>query len=143
MPRKAKKVAETPKKTRKPYPSIDERIAAAEQEIEHLTRLNEERVTLIAKTEAKLEERRSALAKSQEALAKELAKKEHLLQLKNRPVKAPGQKLTAEERKVRRQEALAKARAVKKAEKEKLSALMSALKDSGKTVDELLAELNQ
>ena len=51
-------------KTRKPYPSIDERIALADQEIERLTKLNASRAELIAQTEAKLAERKAALAKS-------------------------------------------------------------------------------
>ena len=55
-------------KTRKPYPSIDERIALADQAIERLTKLTASRAELIAQTEAKLAERKSALAKSQEAL---------------------------------------------------------------------------
>ena len=85
-------------KTRKPYPSIDERIALADQAIERLTKLNASRAELIAQTEAKLAERKAALAKSQEALEKEEAKK---------------------------------------AEKEKYDALVAALAESGKTVDEL------
>lgn len=62
-------------KTRKPYPSIDERIALADQAIERLTKLNASRAELIAQTEAKLAERKAALAKSQEALAKARAVK--------------------------------------------------------------------
>ncbi len=55
--------------TRKPYPIYEERIAAADQTIERLTKLNEERIALIAKTEAELEERKAALAKSQDVTA--------------------------------------------------------------------------
>ena len=55
-------------KTRKPYPSIDERIALTDQEIERLTKLNAARTELIAQTEAKLAERKAALAKSEEQL---------------------------------------------------------------------------
>ena len=91
-------------KTRKPYPSIDERIALADQAIERLTKLNASRAELIAQTEAKLAERKAALAKSQEALEKEEAKK---------------------------------------AEKEKYDALVAALAESGKTVDELLDALRK
>lgn len=57
-------------KTRKPYPSIDERIALADQAIERLTKLNASRAGLIAQTEAKLAERKAALAKSEEQLEK-------------------------------------------------------------------------
>ena len=130
-------------KTRKPYPSIDERIALADQAIERLTKLNASRAELIAQTEAKLAERKAALAKSQEALEKEEAKKARLLAAKEKPAKAAEPKLSAEERSARRKEALAKARAVKKAEKEKYDALVAALAESGKTVDELLDALKK
>ncbi len=144
MPRGKKTNTKQPTtNTRKPYPTYEERIAAADQTIERLTKLNEERIALIVKTEAKLEERKAALTKSQEALEKEKAKKERLVAAMNKPAKAPVAKLTAEERKARRQEAMAKAREAKKAEKEKYDALMAALKESGKTVDELLDELKK
>lgn len=61
----------------------------------------------------------------------------------NRPAKTPVAKLTAEDRKARRQEAMVKAREAEKADKEKNDALMAALKESGKTVDELLDEANK
>ena len=128
-------------KTRKPYPSINERIALADQAIERLTKLNASRAELIAQTEAKLAERKAALAKSQEALEKEEAKKARLLAAKEKPAKA--EKLSPEERKARRLEGQTKARAAKKAEKEKYEALMAALAESGKTVDELLDELKK
>ena len=51
-------------KGRKPYPTHEERLAAAEKQIERLTKLNAERTALIEKTEATLSERRAALAKS-------------------------------------------------------------------------------
>lgn len=145
MPRGKKKTTanHSTVNTRKPYPTYEERIIAADQTIERLTKLNEERIALIAKTEAKLEERKVALAKSQEALEKEKTKKERLVAAMNKPAKAPVAKLTAEERKARRQEAMAKAREAKKAEKEKYDALMVALAESGKTVDELLDELKK
>ena len=130
-------------KVRKPYSGIDERIALADQEIERLTKLNAARTELIAQTEAKLAERREALAKSQEALEKVEARKERLIAAKNRPAKEEAPKLSAEELSVRRKEALAKAREVKKAEKEKYDALMAALAQSGKTMDELLDELKR
>ncbi len=145
MPRgKKKTTAKQPTtNTRKPYPTYEERIAAADQMIERLTKLNEERIALIAETEAKLEERKAALAKSQEALERETAKKERLVAAMNKHAKVPAAKLTAEERKARRQEAMAKAREAKKVEKEKYDALMAALKESGRTVDELLDELQK
>ena len=88
-------------KSRKPYPSIDERIALADQAIERLTKLNASRAERIAQTEAKLAERKAALAKSQEALEKEEAKKARLLAAKEKPAKAAKPKLSAEERSAR------------------------------------------
>lgn len=130
-------------KIRKPYPSIDERIALTDQEIERLTKLNAARTELIAQTEAKLAERKAALAKSEEQLEKVKAKKERLLAAKDKPAKEPTPKLTPEERNARRQEALAKAREARKAKKEKYDALVAALAQSGKTVDELLDALKK
>ena len=130
-------------KTHKPYPSIDERIALADQEIERLTKLNAARTELIAQTEAKLAERKTALAKSEEQLEKVKAKKERLLAAKDKPAKEPAPKLTQEERNTRRQEVLAKAREARKAKKEKYDALVAALAQSGKTVDELLDALKK
>lgn len=130
-------------KTRKPYPSIDERIALTDQEIERLTKLNAARTELIAQTEAKLAERKAALAKSEEQLEKVKAKKERLLAAKDKLAKEPTPKLTPEERNARRQEALAKAREARKAKKEKYDALVATLAQSGKTVDELLDALKK
>lgn len=130
-------------KARKPYPSIDERIALTDQEIERLTKLNAARTELIAQTEAKLAERKGALAKSEEQLEKVKAKKERLLAAKDKPAREPAPKLTQEERNARRQEALAKAREARKAKKEKYDALVAALAQSGKTVDELLDALKK
>lgn len=128
-------------KTRKPYPSIDERIALADQAIERLTKLNASRAELIAQMEAKLAERKATLAKSEARLEKAKATRERLLAAKDKPAKA--EKLSPEERKARRLEGQAKARAAKKAEKEKYEALMATLAESGKTVDELLDELKK
>ena len=132
MPRKAKDVPEQPAspKSRKPYPTYAERIAAADQTIERLTKLNTAREARIVQAEVDLESRRVALEKSQVALEKAKAKKEHLLELMNRPPKAAKVKLTA-----------ARARAAKKAEKEKYDRLLAALEESGKTVEEVLDAL--
>ena len=132
----------TEKKARKPYPTHEERLAAVNQDIERLTKLNEERVALVAKTEEKLAERKTALARSEEALLKAQAKREKIVSVMNRPKKAPVEKLSPEERAEKRKAALAKAREVKKAEKKKLNALMAAIEQSGKSVDEVLAGLN-
>ena len=60
----------TEKKKRKPYPSYQERIEAADKKIEQLQQLNASREALIAQTEAKLAERKEVLAKSQAMLEK-------------------------------------------------------------------------
>lgn len=140
MPRGMKGTKKT-ETTRKPYPGVDARIAMADQKIERLTKLNASRAELIAQTEAKLAERKATLAKSEAQMEKAKATRERLLAAKDKPAKA--EKLSPEERKARRLEGQAKARAAKKAEKEKYEALMAALAESGKTVDELLDELKK
>ncbi|WP_417030751.1 hypothetical protein [Bilophila wadsworthia] len=143
MPKKAEVAQNQPvaKKPRKPYPTHEERVAAADQTIARLTALNAAREARIAQTEADLEARRAALEKSQAALEKARAKKEHLLALMNRPPKQAKAKLTAEERAAHRREGAARARAAKKAEKEKYDQLLAALAESGKTVEEVLEAL--
>ena len=143
MPKKAEVAQNQPvaKKPRKPYPTHEERVAAADQAIARLTALNAARETRIAQAEADLEARRAALEKSQAALEKAKAKKEHLLALLNRPPKQAKAKLTAEERAAHRREGAARARAAKKAEKEKYDQLLAALAESGKTVEEVLEAL--
>lgn len=143
MPKKAEVAQNQPvaKKPRKPYPTHEERVAAADQTIARLTALNAAREARIAQAEADLEARRAALEKSQAALEKAKAKKEHLLALMNRPPKSAKVKLTEEERAARRREGAAKARAAKKAEKEKYDQLLAALAESGKTVEEVLEAL--
>ena len=143
MPKKAE-VAQNQsvaKKPRKPYPTHEERVAAADQTIARLTALNAAREARIAQAEADLEARRATLEKSQAALEKAKAKKEHLLALLNRPPKQAKAKLTAEERAAHRREGAARARAAKKAEKEKYDQLLAALAESGKTVEEVLEAL--
>ena len=61
----------------------------------------------------------------------------------NRPAKTAAPKMTDEERAEKRRAALAKAREVKKAEREKYDAFLSALAESGKSMDDLLAELKK
>lgn len=143
MPKKAEVAQNQPvaKKPRKPYPTHEERVAAADQTIARLTALNAAREARIAQAEADLEARRAALEKSQAALEKVKAKKEHLLALLNRPPKQAKAKLTAEERAAHRREGAARARAAKKAEKEKYDQLLAALAESGKTVEEVLEAL--
>ena len=143
MPKKAEVAQNQPvaKKPRKPYPTHEERVAAADQTIARLTALNAAREARIAQAEADLEARRAALEKSQAALEKAKAKKEHLLALLNRPPTQAKAKLTAEERAAHRREGAARARAAKKAEKEKYDQLLAALAESGKTVEEVLEAL--
>lgn len=143
MPKKAEVAQNQPvaKKPRKPYPTHEERVAAADQTIARLTALNAAREARIAQAEADLEARRAALEKSQAALEKAKAKKEHLLALLNRPPKQAKAKLTAEERAAHRREGAARARAAKKAEREKYDQLLAALAESGKTVEEVLEAL--
>lgn len=143
MPKKAEVAQNQPvaKKPRKPYPTHEERVAAADQTIARLTALNAAREARIAQAEADLEARRAALEKSQAALEKAKAKKEHLLALMNRPPKQAKAKLTAEERAAHRREGAARARAAKKAEKKKYDQLLAALAESGKTVEEVLEAL--
>ncbi len=143
MPKKAEVAQNQPvaKKPRKPYPTHEERVAAADQTIARLTALNAAREARIAQAEADLEARRAALEKSQAALEKAKAKKEHLLALLNRLPKQAKAKLTAEERAAHRREGAARARAAKKAEKEKYDQLLAALAESGKTVEEVLEAL--
>lgn len=143
MPKKAEVAQNQPvaKNPRKPYPTHEERVAAADQTIARLTALNAAREARIAQAEADLEARRAALEKSQAALEKAKAKKEHLLALLNRPPKQAKAKLTAEERAAHRREGAARARAAKKAEKEKYDQLLAALAESGKTVEEVLEAL--
>jgi len=130
-------------KERKPYPSHVERLAAVDKSIERLTNLNAARVTLIEKTERTLAERKAALAKTEAALDSAKALKERIIAAMNQPSKAPAVRLTPEERAERRREGLAKAREAKRAEKEKYDALIAALQESGKSVDELLEELKK
>ena len=128
---------------RKPCPTHEERFAAAERQIERLTKLNAERAALIEKTESTLSERRAALAKSEVALEAAKAKKERIIEAMNKPAKETKPKLSPEERAQRRRDALEKAQGAKKAEKEKYEALLPAPVENGKSVDDLLEELKK
>ncbi|MEG0901643.1 MAG: hypothetical protein RSG96_05955 [Clostridia bacterium] len=109
-------------KTRKPYPSREERIVMADQQIARLTKLNQERQVLVDKTEAVLAGRKEALAKSAAAIEKATALKERLSQ-------NPEAKITV--------------RTSKKAEKAQLNELMAAVKASGKSVEEFLSAIKE
>lgn len=108
-------------KQRKPYPGRKERIAMAEKDIERLEKLNESRRELIEKSEKKLEERKTALARTEAELAKEIAKRDKLIELENNPGGA------AKER--------------RKAQNAQMKELAELVRASGKSVEEVLAAL--
>lgn len=110
-------------KTRKAYPSLEERLVMVNEKIQHLEKLNSEREELIAKTEATLNERKEALRKSREQLQKALTRRERLTNIKHKPVDAA-------------------ARAEKAAEKKSLEALLNAMKAKGLSIDDVMASLN-
>lgn len=107
-------------KARKPYPSREERIDMALKQIDRLTKLNDSRRKLVAKTEKTLNERKLALEKSEEMLSRAIARKERLS--------------TTPEK-------LAKERLTKKAEMKKLDEVLAKLKASGKSIDDVLNAL--
>lgn len=120
MPKKAKSSEIVEKKARKQYPDRDTRIAMADEKIERLTKLNEDRRDLIEKTEAKLNERKAALAKSEAMLKKVISRREKLLAAKEAPAGSPA------------------ARAQRAAEKAQFDELKARLKAQGKTLDDLM-----
>ena len=111
------------RKSRKPYPSREERLKNVEAKIERLTKLNEGRAKLIAKTEETLNERKAAYAKSDAQLKKALARRESLLAAQNRPAKPEN------------------AQNGKGAERKQIQELLAAVKAKGITLDDLLAKL--
>ncbi len=128
--------------SRKPYPSHEERIAMADKDIARVTALIASREALVAATEKKLAERTTALERARNELTALQEKKARIIANKGRTVvKRPV--LSPEERAEHRKAALAKARAVRKASKEKQDLLMEKLAASGKSIDEVLAELTK
>lgn len=123
--KKAKTETVVVEKTRKAYPTLDERITIADKKVESLTKLNNEREVLVAKTEKKLEERKIALARSTEQLNKVLAHREHLVEIKNRPATPQGRS------------------AAKSEERKRAEELLSVMKAKGISMEELLAKLEQ
>ena len=138
-----KETATTMKAPRKPYPTIEERIALSEAAITKLTALCESRGNLIEKTKVTLEERKEALARVTADLEKTKAKHAKLLVRKNDKSEIAAPKLSPEARKAARIAAMATAREAKKAKKAKLAQLMEKLDQSGLTLDEALEKLEK
>lgn len=112
------------KKARKQYPDRDERIVMANDKIEKLEKLNAERRELIEKTEAKLNERKAALAKSEEMLRKIYVRRDKLIAAKERP-----------------EAGSEAARVMKAAEKAQFEQLKALLKSKGMTMDDFISTL--
>jgi len=132
------------KASRKPYPSIDERITMSNAAIARLMALSESRQKLIVKAEEALAERRDALVRIEADLEKAKAKREKLLLQKNKKSEtsaSDSHKLSAEERKAARLAAMSAAREAKKANKAKMAQLMEKLDQSGLTLDEVIEKL--
>ena len=138
-----KETATTMKAPRKPYPTIEERIALSEAAITKLTALSESLGNLIEKTKVTLEERKEALARVTVDLEKAKAKHARLLVRKNEKSEMEAPKLSPEARKAVRLAAMATAREAKKAKKAKLAQLMEKLDQSGLTLDEALEKLEK
>ena len=130
-------------KTRKPYPTLDERITMTAEKIKEIETLIAHRTDLIAVAERKVNERKEALAKNQEELAAAKDKLVKLQDLKNNPKPVKVSTVSPEERKAQRLAAVTKAREVKMAKKAEMDALMSAIAESGKSMDEILASLKK
>ena len=111
-------------KARKPYPTVEERITLAEAKIAKLEKLNAQRETLVNTTAALLASREEALAKSRAELEKVIRRRERLVSSKDAPAKAP---------RARRQSVA----------DPQYEALKELLKTSGKSMEDLLAELKQ
>jgi hypothetical protein len=103
---------------RKPYPTHAERIAMAEEQIKHWEALNTKRRALVASTELTLKNRKEALAKGEAEVLRLTEWKQRLVEIKDG--------LPSTTRNHTRQ---------------KFNELLSALKTSGKSMDDLLDQL--
>ena len=112
------------KKTRKQYPDRDTRIEMADKKIAELEALNKSRRELIEKTEAKHNERKEMLKKSEEMLKKGRDRRNKLIAAKERP--AAGTEA---------------AKAMKAAEKAQLDQLKAILKEKGITLEDVIKTL--
>ena len=138
-----KETATTMKAPRKPYPTIEERIALSEAAITKLLALCESRGNLIEKTKVTLEKRKEALARVTADLEKAKAKHAKLLVRKNDKPETAAPKLSPEARKTARIAAMATDREAKKAKKAKLAQLMDKLEQTGLTLDEAFEKLEK
>lgn len=132
-PGRARKVVEAVpeqivKPERKPYPGYDERISMADQQIERLNKLNEQRRGQIARTEAVLAQRQGALLKSETALEAVIAKKARLIENRAKAALSKEEKVAAK-------------KAVKDEEKRQVAQLMEALAASGMSITDILEQL--
>ena len=120
MPRgKKKEIAPpivAPKKVKKPYPGREARIELANQSISHLEKLIQERKELIVATEKKLKDRQSALSRAEIELQRAVERKEMLAN------RSEGGK-------------------AKSSSKKQYYELMAALKASGKSFEEVIADI--
>ena len=101
-------------KTRKAYPSVDERIALADKKIDYLTRVIDKRNKQIEQTEAKLNARKAALGKNTEILEMTMSRKERLQAAKDKPIKEQKPRQPKTKQKAKRAKARAKKEKVMK-----------------------------
>ncbi|MDR2657961.1 MAG: hypothetical protein LBB86_09070 [Oscillospiraceae bacterium] len=105
-------------KLRKPYPTHEERIRMADEQIQHWESLNARRRKLVAATEKTLEDRKSALAKGEAEIQRLIDWKQRLAEIKD------GMPSTTRTH-----------------TRQKYNELMNALKVSGRSMDDLLYQL--
>lgn len=128
MPRPKKDATTAPKmQHRRPRTTDpDARIALADKQIQRLEALNENRRELIAKTEEKLNQRKTALSKSEAMLENVRAKRERIIAFKERAAMSKAEKA-----------------AYRAEERAKMAALMDALKKKGISLDDIIQELDK
>ena len=122
-------------KTRRPYPTREERISVIDSKIVSLQSLIEDRKKLIAKSEAKLNERKAAMAKNEAMLEKLTKLKERLTTPKEKVVRP---KRSPEEIAEIRKANIAKARESRKANAARIANLEKILSEKGITLDEVI-----
>lgn len=131
---KSKKAAKTAK-TRKPYPTHEERLIAVDADIERLTKLNEERVELVKKTEEKLAERKIALQRSEDMLLKAQAKREKIISVRIARRRSRGRQADSGGARRQAQRVVGEgAPRPKRLNAKNHNALLAAIEESGKSV---------